>query len=292
VQQYVIGTILLSVGIYLFRDPADKKRTVVGHYALGISINNTRLYKIFGLIGAIIAYFTYESYIVSYIPSDFPIPQSIMIVLILLIGAFIARSLVQTTEDFISVGGPTILFVFSYDYLKFERNVDLLDYISKLPAIPNITNDVLEYIMLLIVIFLSYVFRRILRRSMPIILAGFFSGLLIANGSNILFKGVLPSSRQELELQVSGIIAVLSISYQIYFNRKKRNERKISKQDITPKKPTNIEITCPACLEYTVHKIINRKETIDGIEVLIQCTGKNVFDTICGNYQTVSERNQ
>ena len=291
-QQYVIGIILLSIGIYLFRDPAERKRTVVGHYALGLSINNTRLYKIFGLIGAIIAYFTYESYIVSYIPSDFPLPQSIVVVLILLIGAFIARSFVQTTEDFISVGGPTILFVFSYDYLKFERNIDILDYISKLPAIPNITNDVLEYIMLLIVIFLSYVFRRILRRSMPIILAGFFSGLLIANGSNILFKGVLPSSRQELELQVSGIIAVLSISYQIYFNRKKRNERKISKQEITPKKPTNIEITCPACLEYTVHKIINRKETNEGVEVLIQCTGKNVFDTICGNYQTVSETNQ
>ena len=291
-QQYVIGIILLSIGIYLFRDPADKKRTVVGHYALGISINNTRLYKIFGLIGAIIAYFTYESYIVSYIPSDFPLPQSIVVVLILLIGAFIARSFVQTTEDFISVGGPTILFVFSYDYLKFERNIDILDYISKLPAIPNITNDVLEYILLLMVIFLSYLFRRILRRSMPIILAGFFSGLLIANGLNILFKGVLPTSRQELELQVSGIIAILSISYQIYFNRKKRNERKISKQEITPKKPTNIEITCPACLEYTVHKIINRKETIDGIEVLIQCTGKNVFDTICGNYQTVSETNQ
>ena len=291
-QQYVIGIILLSIGIYLFRDPAEKKRTVVGHYALGISINNTRLYKIFGLIGAIIAYFTYESYIVSHIPSDFPIPQSIVVVLILLIGAFIARSFVQTTEDFISVGGPTILFVFSYDYLKFERNIDILDYISKLPAIPNITNDVLEYIMLLMVIFLSYLFRRILRRSMPIILAGFFSGLLIANGLNILFKGVLPTSRQELELQVSGIIAILSISYQIYFNRKKRNERKISKQEITPKKLTNIEITCPACLEYTVHKIINRKETNDGVEVLIQCTGKNVFDTICGNYQTVSETNQ
>lgn len=291
-QQYVIGIILLSIGVYLFRDPAEKKRTVVGHYALGISINNTRLYKIFGLIGAIIAYFTYESYIVSYIPSDFPIPQSIVVVLILLIGAFLARSFVQTTEDFISVGGPTILFVFSYDYLKFERNIDILDYISKLPAIPNITNDVLEYIMLLMVIFLSYLFRRILRRSMPIILAGFFSGLLIANGLNILFKGVLPTSRQELELQVSGIIAILSISYQIYFNRKKRNERKISKQEITPKKPTNIEITCPACLEYTVHKIINRKETNDGVEVLIQCTGKNVFDTICGNYQTVSETNQ
>ena len=291
-QQYVIGIILLSIGIYLFRDPAEKKRTVVGHYALGISINNTRLYKIFGLIGAIIAYFTYESYIVSYIPSDFPIPQSIVVVLILLIGAFIARSFVQTTEDFISVGGPTILFVFSYDYLKFERNIDILDYISKLPAIPNITNDVLEYILLLMVIFLSYLFRRILRRSMPIILAGFFSGLLIANGLNILFKGVLPTSRQELELQVSGIIAILSISYQIYFNRKKRNERKISKQEITPKKPTNIEINCPACLEYTVHKIINRKETNEGVEVLIQCTGKNVFDTICGNYQTVSETNQ
>lgn len=291
-QQYVIGIILLSIGIYLFRDPAEKKRTVVGHYALGISINNTRLYKIFGLIGAIIAYFTYESYIVSHIPSDFPIPQSIVVVLILLIGAFIARSFVQTTEDFISVGGPTILFVFSYDYLKYERNIDILDYISKLPAIPNITNDVLEYILLLMVIFLSYLFRRILRRSMPIILAGFFSGLLIANGLNILFKGVLPTSRQELELQVSGIIAILSISYQIYFNRKKRNERKISKQEITPKKPTNIEINCPACLEYTVHKIINRKETNDGVEVLIQCTGKNVFDTICGNYQTVSETNQ
>ena len=291
-QQYVIGIILLSIGIYLFRDPAERKRTVVGHYALGISINNTRLYKIFGLIGAIIAYFTYESYIASYIPSDFPIPQSIVVVLILLIGAFIARSFVQTTEDFISVGGPTILFVFSYDYLKFERNIDILDYISKLPAIPNITNDVLEYILLLMVIFLSYLFRRILRRSMPIILAGFFSGLLIANGLNILFKGVLPTSRQELELQVSGIIAILSISYQIYFNRKKRNERKISKQEITPKKPTNIEITCPACLEYTVHKIINRKETNEGVEVLIQCTGKNVFDTICGNYQTVSETNQ
>ena len=291
-QQYVIGIILLSIGIYLFRDPAEKKRTVVGHYALGISINNTRLYKIFGLIGAIIAYFTYESYIVSYIPSDFLIPQSIVVVLILLIGAFLARSFVQTTEDFISVGGPTILFVFSYDYLKYERNIDILDYISKLPAIPNITNDVLEYILLLMVIFLSYLFRRILRRSMPIILAGFFSGLLIANGLNILFKGVLPTSRQELELQVSGIIAILSISYQIYFNRKKRNERKISKQEITPKRPTNIEITCPACLEYTVHKIINRKETNDGVEVLIQCTGKNVFDTICGNYQTVSETNQ
>ena len=291
-QQYVIGIILLSIGIYLFRDPAERKRTVVGHYALGISINNTRLYKIFGLIGAIIAYFTYESYIVSHIPSDFPIPQSIVVVLILLIGAFIARSFVQTTEDFISVGGPTILFVFSYDYLKFERNIDILDYISKLPAIPNITNDVLEYILLLMVIFLSYLFRRILRRSMPIILAGFFSGLLIANGLNILFKGVLPTSRQELELQVSGIIAILSISYQIYFNRKKRNERKISKQEITPKKLTNIEITCPACLEYTVHKIINRKETNEGVEVLIQCTGKNVFDTICGNYQTVSETNQ
>lgn len=291
-QQYVIGTILLSVGIYLFRDPADKKRTVVGHYALGISINNTRLYRIFGLIGAIIAYFTYESYIISYIPSDFPIPQSIMVVLILLIGAFIARSFVQTTEDFISVGGPTILFIFTYDYLKFERNIDLLDYISKLPAIPNITNDILEYIILLIVIFFSYVFRRILRRSMPIILAGFFSGLLIANGLNILFKGVLPTSRQELELHASGIIAILSISYQIYFNRKKRNEKKISNQEIIPKKPTNIKITCPACLEYTVHKIINRKTTNRGVEVLIQCTGKNVYDTICGNYQTVSEKNQ
>ncbi|MFL2957227.1 MAG: hypothetical protein ACJZ4Z_00330 [Candidatus Thalassarchaeaceae archaeon] len=291
-QQYVTGIILLSIGIYLFRDPAEKKRTVVGHYALGISINNTRLYRIFGLIGAIIAYFTYEAYIVSYVPSDFPIPHNIIIVLILLIGAFVARSFVQTTEDFISVGGPTILFIFSYDYLKFERNIDILDYISKLPAIPNITNDVLEYIILLMVIFLSYVFRRILRRSMPIILGGFFSGLLIANGLSILFKGTLPTSRQELELQVSGIITILSISYQIYFNRKKRNERKIGKQEITPKVQTNIEITCPACLEYTNHKIINRKETNDGVEVLIQCTGKNVFDTICGNYQTVSETNQ
>jgi len=291
VQQYVIGTILLSTGIYLFRDPAEKKRMVVGHYALGISINNTRLYRIFGLIGAIIAYFIYESKIVSHIPSDFPIPQSIMVVLILLIGAFMARSFVQTTEDFISVGGPTILFVFTYDYLKFERNIDLLEYISKLPAIPNITNDALEYIILLIVIFLSYVFRRILRKSMPIILAGFFSGLLIANGLNILFKGVLPTSRQELELQLSGIIAILSISYQIYYNRKKRNKKKNSNQEITQKKPTNIKITCPACSEYTVHKIINRKATNRGVEVLIQCTGKNVFDTICGHYQTVSEKN-
>ena len=79
-----------------------------------VSSSGYSLRGIFGLIGAIIAYITYESYIVSYIPSHFPIPQSIVVVLILLIGAFIARSFVQTTEDFISVGGPTILFVFSY----------------------------------------------------------------------------------------------------------------------------------------------------------------------------------
>ena len=51
------------------------------------------------------------------------------------------------------------------------------------------------------------------------------------------------------------------------------------------------KINCPACLEYTTHEIINRKETSDGIDVLIQCKGKNVFDTICGNYQTVREEN-
>lgn len=287
-QQYIVGIILLSIGIYLFRDPA-KKRTVVGHYALGVSINNTRLYRIFGLIGAMLAYFIYEIYIISYVPSNLPIPRNVLMVLILLIGALIARSIVQTTEDFISVSGPTILFVFTYDYLKYERNIDMLDYITKLPEIPNITNDVLEYIMLLIIIFLSYLFRRILRRSMPIILAGIFSGLLIANGSSILFKGVLPTNRKELQLQSSGLIAILSISYQTYFNRRQRNERKISKQEVTPKTLTNIELTCPACLKYTIHKIINRKETNDCVEVLIQCTGKNVFDTICGNYQTVKE---
>ncbi|MFL2973695.1 MAG: hypothetical protein ACJZ4F_01825 [Candidatus Thalassarchaeaceae archaeon] len=290
-QQYVIGFICLSIGIYLFRDPAKQKRKVVGHYALGISINNTRLYKIFGLIGAIVAYFIYEAYIESFIPSDFPIPKNLLAAIIAIIGAFIVRSWMQVTEDIISVSGPTFLFIFSYDYLKFERNIDLLDYIAKLPAIPNITNDTLEFIMLLIIIIISYMFRRILRRTMPIILAGIFSGLLIANGSNILIKGTLPSSRQELELQASAILTIISITYQIYFNRKQRKNAEIINEEPISTIPTNIKINCPACLEYTNHEIINRKETPDGIDVLIQCKGKNVYDTICDNYQTVREEN-
>lgn len=288
-QQYLIGIICLLIGIYLLIDPTKNKRTVIGHYALGISINNTRLYRISGLIGAIVAYFLYEEYLASFVPSDFPIPNNLITVLIIIIGAFMARTLVQITEDFISVGGPTLLFVLGYDYLKFEKNIDVLDYIAELPAIPNITNNELVFILSTIVIFISFVFRRILRRLMPIILAGILSGLLISNGFNILIKGKLPTSRQGLDLHVSGIIAILSISYQIYFNRKKRKERETGKKEIAPTPPTNIKINCPACLEYTTHEIINRKETSDGIDVLIQCKGKNVFDTICGNYQTVRE---
>ena len=45
-QQYVIGIILLSIGVYLFRDPAEKKRTVVVFVFVDIFIVDYRKNKI------------------------------------------------------------------------------------------------------------------------------------------------------------------------------------------------------------------------------------------------------
>jgi hypothetical protein len=50
-----------------------------------------------------------------------------------------------------------------------------------------------------------------------------------------------------------------------------------------------IVLRCPFCSQESPHKIVNRRDTPKGFEVLVNCRGLNQFDELCNFHHSVIE---
>lgn len=287
----VVGVVCIAIGAYLFRDPARRPK-------------DRRIYKLFTLIGAIIGYFfawMFEPFLGGVVPMEY------MGIGAFVVGGMIAYNLARMAEDAIVVLGPSMTIILGYDYLRVEKGIDLLDFVDKIPQIPNISNEILEGLLFLTCAFFSLAFRYYLRRLVPTIISGLLSGTLLVTGFDTVLTGSLPSSGYDLELRFSALVAAASIGYQLYFHRKLDEEKMESRiyssdskmRDLRDKAQeakkgpkgfgATIMVPCPLCSVETNHQVINRKQRGDGADVMVKCLRKNQFDEVCNKVHTVRE---
>jgi len=272
--EQIIGALMIAAGMFLFRDPKHKR-------------TNRRVYRFFVVFGAIVGYWIWSSLL-----GEFQGSQGMWAGIVL--GGVYGYTGAKVAEYYIIVLGPTVGIVLFYDYMKYYKDVDLLELIKELPAIPNISNAALSGIALASTTFLTFFFRMHLRQIIPIFIAGIFSGGLIGNGVSIISSSSLPGSRGQIEFEISAVIAFLSISYQMYRKisaaddglEKKREEIRSSRI----KKAGDIVILrCPFCKNEDQHIVAARKQTARGVELVVNCRWLNEFDEVCDYHHTVIE---
>jgi hypothetical protein len=66
--------------------------------------------------------------------------------------------------------------------------------------------------------------------------------------------------------------------------RKEARERRMNKRT-----GDMVILRCPFCSQESPHKIVNRKDTPKGFEVLVNCRGLNQFDELCNFHHSVIE---
>ena len=212
-------------------------------------------------------------------------------------GLFFGYTLPKVAENYIVVGGPPIAIVLGYEYLVYERGIDLKEALSEVPIISELSHPALSSLLLVSSTFLTLAFRMYLRQVVPIFMSGLLSGGLIGNGGQILHSTTLPESPVEVEVVFSSVLALSSITLQIYskFYRRDRRIKKDraharEKRMSQGKKAGDVIILrCPSCSQEAPHKVVNRKEGAQGFEVMVNCRGLNQFDEVCNFHHTVIE---
>jgi hypothetical protein len=172
----------------------------------------------------------------------------------------------------------------TYEYLLYERGIDLLELIEEIPHIPEISHSLLSGFFLVSTTFLTLTFRMYLRQAIPILMSGLLSGGLIGNGTSIIQSRSFPLSSAEIELHISVIVAMCSITSQIYA-RYYRRERGIKNQ----KAGDLVVLRCPSCNKEARHVVVTRKVTERGVELMVNCRWLNQFDEVCNFHHTVIE---
>jgi len=309
-----IGATMVCLGIYLFwepsyggkaaektaKSPKSKNSGIVGD-ALSATIRpgfiprrGLRIYRAFAFIGALLGFFL-AKLLVSFPDLTELIPPTGIMWFCVLLGSFLGYILPRVAENYIVVLGPPVGAVLGYEYLKYERDIDLQEVVTQLPVIPEISHSLFSSSILVSTTFLTLLFRMHLRQILPIIMSGLFSGALIGNGASIIQTNSFPLSIEELELQISIVIALLSIVSQTYvkfYGREKgmKKQRAKDRERRLIKRTGDIVILrCPACGENSPHNVEARKETGAGVQLIVNCRGLNQFDELCNNHHTVIE---
>ena len=273
-MEQILGALLIAAGMFLFRDPKNKT-------------TNRRVYRFFVVFGAIVGYWIWSSLLGEFMGS-----QGMWAGIVL--GGVYGYTGAKVAEYYIIVLGPTVGIVLFYDYMKYNRDIDLLDVIKDLPAIPNISHGALSGIALASTTFLTFYFRMHLRQIIPIFIAGIFSGGMIGNGISIIKSSSLPSSRDQIELEISVIVAFLSISYQMFRKVTATDEGLEKKREEIRSKRVKragdiVILRCPFCKNEDQHVVAARKQTARGTELVVNCRWLNQFDEVCDYHHTVIE---
>ena len=96
-------------------------------------------------------------------------------------------------------------------------------------------------------------------------------------------------------MQISAIVALSSISLQMFvkfYGRDmsiKKEQARARERRVNKRTGDMLILSCPSCSEESPHKIVNRKESEKGFEVLVNCRGLNQFDEVCNFHHTVIE---
>ncbi len=319
-----IGVSMLLLGAYLFWEPSYGRKpdpsakrpkgkagisSDIGAAAMAslrpnlVPRRGLRIYRAFGVVGALIGLVVGTEFVVPMLDStggsssSEPFSPEVLKGFCVAMGFFLGYTLPKVAENYIVVGGPPLTIVLGYEYLVYERGIDLQEVLSGVPVISELSHPALSSTLLVSTTFLTLTFRMYLRQVVPIFMSGLLSGGLIGNGAKILHSMSLPESPMEIEVIFSSILALCSIVLQIYakFYRRGRNNKKErtqarEKRMSQGKKTGDVVILrCPSCSEEAPHKVVNRKEGAKGFEVLVNCRGLNQFDEVCNFHHTVIE---
>tara|TARA_B100001996_G_scaffold99909_1_gene74878 strand:+ start:466 stop:1371 length:906 start_codon:yes stop_codon:yes gene_type:complete len=297
---------MVGIGAYLFWEPSywrkpepkkkgDRvKKGISGDVASSMKASlrpaiiprkGLRIYRAFGIVGALIG---------EIVASGAEFPQVFRMACIFL-GFMIGYILPRVAENYVVVLGPPLAVILGHEYLIYERGIDLQEVFSVVPVISEISHPVLYQILLVSTTFLTLAFRMYLRQVLPIFMSGLLSGGLIGNGVMILYSGSFPETDAEIDLRISAILALCSITLQMYVkyygrDRSIKKERAEARDRRLNKRTGDILVLrCPSCSQEAPHKIVNRKEVQKGFEVLVNCRGLNQFDEVCNFHHTVIE---
>ncbi len=313
-MELFLGAAMVCLGAYLFwepsygGDPAKKgspPSRSAGSGALGQAVSMSirpafiprkglRLYRAFAIVGALLGLAASE--VIISIPgvTDEISPSNVSLICVA-VGSFIGYVLPRVAENYIVVLGPPFTVVLGYEYLKYERGIDLQELVEEIPQIPEISDSVLSGALLVMTTFVTMTFRMHLRQVVPIFLSGILSGGMIGNGASIIQTSSLPDSPEEIELQFSIVLALCSIALQSYvkFYGKKRGIKKKKARDrerrLVKRTGDTVITRCPECQEDSPHRVVTRKESARGVELILNCRGRNQFDEVCNFHHNVIE---
>ena len=318
-----IGISMILMGIYLFWEPsygrAPERKGKVASRRSGLTSDagaavlasvkpnfvprrGLRIYRAFGVVGALLGLLVGTEFAIPLLDSmdllaSGSLSPDVVKISCVVVGLFFGYTLPKVAENYIVVGGPPIAIVLGYEYLVYERGIDLQEALSEVPIISELSHPALSSLLLVSSTFLTLAFRMYLRQVVPIFMSGLLSGGLIGNGGQILHSITLPESPVEVEVVFSSVLALSSITLQIYskFYRRDRRIKKDraharEKRMSQGKKAGDVIILrCPSCSQEAPHKVVNRKEGAQGFEVMVNCRGLNQFDEVCNFHHTVIE---
>ncbi len=318
-----IGISMILMGIYLFWEPsygrAPERKGKVTSWRSGLTSDagaavmasvkpnfvprrGLRIYRAFGVVGALLGLLVGTEFAIPLLDSmdllaSGSLSPDVVKISCVVVGLFFGYTLPKVAENYIVVGGPPIAIVLGYEYLVYERGIDLQEALSEVPIISELSHPALSSLLLVSSTFLTLAFRMYLRQVVPIFMSGLLSGGLIGNGGQILHSTTLPESPVEVEVVFSSVLALSSITLQIYskFYRRDRRIKKDraharEKRMSQGKKAGDVIILrCPSCSQEAPHKVVNRKEGAQGFEVMVNCRGLNQFDEVCNFHHTVIE---
>ena len=136
-----------------------------------------RIYRAFGVVGALLGLVVGTEFAVPLLEST--VSPDIVKISCVLLGLFFGYTLPKVAENYIVVGGPPIAIVLGYEYLVYERGIDLQEVLSEVPIISELSHPALSSLLLVSSTFLTLAFRMYLRQVVPIFMSGLLSGCLL-----------------------------------------------------------------------------------------------------------------
>ena len=201
-MERLIGISMILMGIYLFWEPsygrAPERTGKVAPRKSGLTSDvgaamvasvkpnfvprrGLRIYRAFGVVGALLGLLVGTEFAIPLLDSMDLFasgslnPDAVKISCVVL-GLFFGYTLPKVAENYIVVGGPPIAIVLGYEYLVYERGIDLQEVLSEVPIISELSHPSLSSLLLVSSTFLTLAFRMYLRQVVPIFMSGLLSG--------------------------------------------------------------------------------------------------------------------
>ena len=315
-MEVFIGLTMVCIGVYLFwepsysRKPEPQRKKSPRKTGLSADVSSSmkaalrpaivprkglRIYRAFGVVGALIGEVVASGFAIPALAGSEEFSPQMVRVACMALGFIVGYILPRMAENYVIVLGPPLAVILGHEYLIYERGIDLQEVFSEVPIISEISHPVLYQILLVSTTFLTLVFRMYLRQVLPIFMSGLLSGGLMGNGAMVLHSGSFPETNAEIDVKISAILALCSITLQMYVkfygrDRSIKKERTEARERRLNKRTGDmLVLRCPFCSQESPHKIVNRKETAKGFEVLVNCRGLNQFDELCNFHHTVVE---